>query len=186
MTTARQPRIVVGVDGSEASLRALRWAAREASGRGVPLEVVLAWQLEEPACYAVKASRTDHREQQEAADRKLAAILRSVDPELPDRFTTDVIEGLAGRVLAERSAGAAMLVLGSTSLPGRSIGPVIRSCLGRASCPVVVVGPEQGAADDRPRADEGRYAGVVGLAGDRGHEPADLSPVLVPSRPPPS
>ena len=37
---AAQPRIVVGVDGSQTSLRALAWAAREACLRGAILEVV--------------------------------------------------------------------------------------------------------------------------------------------------
>ncbi len=182
MTFARQPRVVVGVSGSRASLRALRWAAREASGRRASLEVVAAWQSQEPAFYAVKASRADHGQQQDAAARRLAAILRSVDPELPDSVTTHVVEGPAERVLAERSAGAAMLVLGSSSLPGRSIGPVIRSCLGLAACPIVVVGAEQGASDDPPR-DEGRHAGVAGLRGVDAMSRFDPSQVLVPAPP---
>jgi len=51
---------------------------------------------------------------------------------------------VAERVLVDLSAGADLLVLGSASglTDGRSIGPVIRGCLSRAHCPVVVVGPE--------------------------------------------
>jgi nucleotide-binding universal stress UspA family protein len=148
--TASRPTIVVGVSGSGASLRALGWAAQEASRREAGLEIILAWQPQQTACYAVQVGRADHRQQQEAAGRKLAAILSSiVDGKLPDSLTANVVEGPAERVLAGRSVGAAMLVLGSTSSPtlsDGSIGPVIRSCLSRAACPVVVVGPGQGAA----------------------------------------
>jgi nucleotide-binding universal stress UspA family protein len=38
-------RIVVGVDGSEGSLAALRWAAAEAILRGDVLHVVTVWEL---------------------------------------------------------------------------------------------------------------------------------------------
>ncbi len=154
MSTAKQSRIVVGVSGSLASLRALRWAAQEAIRREARLEIVLAWQPQQPAYYAVQVSHADRAQQQETANRRLGLILGNVaNAELPDQLTADVVEGLAERVLAERSAGAVMLVLGSTSSPalsGRSIGPVIRSCLSRAACTVVVVGPEEGASDDEP------------------------------------
>ena len=38
-------RIVVGVDGSQGSLHALRWALREARLRHAPVLAVLAWQF---------------------------------------------------------------------------------------------------------------------------------------------
>ena len=38
-------RVVVGVDGSEGSLSALRWGLREAQLRDVPVHAVLAWQF---------------------------------------------------------------------------------------------------------------------------------------------
>jgi nucleotide-binding universal stress UspA family protein len=58
----------------------------------------------------------------------------------------EVVDGLAARVLLERCAGADMLVLGTTSdTPGasRPAGPVIRACLRRAACPVVVISAER-------------------------------------------
>jgi nucleotide-binding universal stress UspA family protein len=59
-----------------------------------------------------------------------------------DGTEAELVEGVAGRTLAGRSAGADLLVLGSASpstSTGRSIGPAIRACLSRAHCPVVVV-----------------------------------------------
>jgi hypothetical protein len=43
-TNATRRRIVVGVDGSESSLTALRWAVRQAQLTDAPLEVVSTWQ----------------------------------------------------------------------------------------------------------------------------------------------
>jgi nucleotide-binding universal stress UspA family protein len=61
----------------------------------------------------------------------------------PDvKLRVEVVDGLAARVLLDRCAGAEMLILGTSSdEPGspRSAGPVIRACLRRASCPVVVI-----------------------------------------------
>jgi nucleotide-binding universal stress UspA family protein len=177
--TASQSTMVVGVSGSRASLRALRWAAQEASRREAGLEIVLAWQPQQTASYAVQVGRADHRQEQEAACRKLAAILSSIiDGELPDSLTANVVEGLAERVLAERSVGTAMLVLGSTSSPtlsGRSIGPVIRSCISRAVCPVVVVGPEQEASDGGKWPGEGPRVSVVGIRPASGGRTRDLA-----------
>jgi nucleotide-binding universal stress UspA family protein len=55
---------------------------------------------------------------------------------------TEVVEGLPARVLLERCADADMLVLGTavdTTDALRSPGPVIRACVRRAPCPVVVI-----------------------------------------------
>jgi nucleotide-binding universal stress UspA family protein len=59
-------------------------------------------------------------------------------------LTVEVAGGDAERALVEQSEGADLLVLGSASglLAGHPIGPVIRTCLGCAHCPVVIVGPE--------------------------------------------
>jgi nucleotide-binding universal stress UspA family protein len=64
-------------------------------------------------------------------------------PELPAEISAEVVQGAAERVLIRQSAEADLLVLGSPAPPapaGRSVGSVIRACLHRAQCPVVVVG----------------------------------------------
>jgi nucleotide-binding universal stress UspA family protein len=135
-------RIVVGVDGSAESAAALRWACREASLRGAEVHAV---HVREASChslasYAVAASPR--------AEDGIEDLWRSV---LPDQGSaaqvrTEVVEGLAPRVLLDQCAGADMLVLGTASdVPGssRSAGPVIRACLRRASCPVVVISAAQ-------------------------------------------
>lgn len=143
MSEVREHPIVVGVSGSAASLRALRWAAQDSQLRCCRLHVVHAWQPAPRALYAGYA-RHDHDEQQRAAGRTLASALHGVfGVDLPVHLSAEVIEGVPERALVEVSAGAELLVLGSASAPtdiGRSIGPVIRSCLSRAQCPVVVIG----------------------------------------------
>ena len=140
-------RVVVGVDGSAESAAALRWACREASLRGAEVHAV---HVREANChslasYAVAASPNAEDDTEE--------MWRSV---LPDQsgtmqIRTEVVEGLAPRVLLDRCADADMLVLGTASdVPGssRSAGPVIRACLRRAPCPVVVISAAQ---DQIPR-----------------------------------
>lgn len=136
-------RIVVGVDGSAESAVALRWAYREASLRGAEVHAVYAREApcHSMASYAVPAlARAD--------DVDMDVMWRSVMPDLvPDvQVRTEVADGLAARVLLERCAGADMLVLGTAGdAPGaqRSAGPVIRACLRRAPCPVVIISAAQ-------------------------------------------
>jgi nucleotide-binding universal stress UspA family protein len=134
-------RIVVGVDGSAESAAALRWACREAALRGAEVHAV---HVREAKChslasYAVPASPSAENEVEEIW-RAAAAEHGSV------QVRTEVADGLAARVLLDRCTGADMLILGTVSdVPGasRSAGPVIRACLRRAPCPVVVISAAQ-------------------------------------------
>jgi nucleotide-binding universal stress UspA family protein len=146
------PVIVVGISGSTASAGALRWAADEAAREHGILRVVRTWKSEPRAFYAHPASGPqDAARQHQAACDGLATMITDIlgSDELSD-ITAEVIEGSEERVLVDQSAGADLLVLGSTSglTEGRSIGPVVRGCLSRAHCPVVVVGPEGPPGDD--------------------------------------
>jgi len=167
MGTANGPRIIAGVSGSRASLRALRWAAAEASSRHARLEVVMAWQPWQPAHYAA-GPHADHGQQRAAAESKLLAVLRTVfEAEPAAGLRAAVVEGPPERVLTESSADAALLVIGSSSsapVSERPVGPVTRGCLSRARCPVVIIGPWQDSAnsllpagDVRPRASSADY-----------------------------
>jgi nucleotide-binding universal stress UspA family protein len=137
-------RIVVGVDGSAESAAALRWACREARLRDAEVHAVHA---REAPCHSMAsyAARAEAR----PGDIDVDTMWRSVMPRLVPgvRVRTEVAEGLTARVLLERCEGADMLVLGTAGDgPGasRSAGPVIRACLRRAACPVVVIGADSG------------------------------------------
>jgi len=145
MRQSRQQRIVVGVSGSAASLTALQWAVDEARLRGASLNVVRAW---DPARHAAPYAAPGHlptcdEDHATALDGLAAAMRDAFGPQTPDSVTAELAEGVPERVLVDRCADADLLVLGVTSpawLAGRSAGPVVRACMGRASCPVVLVG----------------------------------------------
>jgi nucleotide-binding universal stress UspA family protein len=141
-------RLVVGVDGSLESVAALRWACREASIRGAEVHAV---HVREERCrsvanYAVPApSGADAADEVSIDIKDLVTSVRA-EQEPPVEVILHVVDGLPARVLLEQCAGADMLVLGTSSdVPGavRSAGPVIRACLRRAPCPVVVISAAQ-------------------------------------------
>ncbi len=134
---------MVGVDGSTASLAALRWAVREAGLRESALQVVRAWEdvAKRVAPYAshtgLPGGAEDHHR---VAYRLQADVAGALGPSPLVPVLVQVAEGLAARVLLDHAAGADLLVLGSaTRCAPDGIGPVARACLRRAPCPVVVV-----------------------------------------------
>jgi hypothetical protein len=100
------------------------------------------------ASYAVPVQA---RARPDRAESDFGHLWQSVLPEgvhaMPDvPVRTEVVPGLAARVLLERCAGADMLVLGTAGDAAgspSSAGPVIRACLRRAVCPVVVISVER-------------------------------------------
>ena len=147
--TGQQSVILVGIGGSAASATALGWAAAEARRRGAQLQVVRAWQPH-PA-RALYAGTAGLRSELAAAER-LNHDVRSVLGEADGLdLVVQLIEGSAERILCEASADADLLVLGSGSqspvaqadpqITDRPVGPVIRACLSRARCPIVIISP---------------------------------------------
>ena len=141
---------MVGVDGSVASLAALRWAVREAGLRETALHVVRAWEdtakRVAPYAHAAPASRAD--DDLTARDRLQADVAAALGPSPLAPVQVTVAEGLAARVLLDHAAGADLLVLGcAIRRAPDGIGPVARACLRHAPCPVVVV---SGAMTDIP------------------------------------
>jgi nucleotide-binding universal stress UspA family protein len=139
-------RVTVGVDGSAESVAALRWACREASLRGAQVHAVHVReaQCHSLASYAVPAQVHLDDSSADSIDDLVRSVQADQAPEVEVRV--DVVDGLAARVLLDRCAGADMLVLGTASdTPGagRPVGPVIRACLRRAPCPVVVISAAQ-------------------------------------------
>ena len=148
-------RVVVGVDFSAESAAALRWACREASLRGAEVHAV---HVMEAPCHSV-ASYAAVPVPDQPDGVEVDVMWRSVMPgAVPGvQVRTEIVEGLAARVLLDRCEGADMLILGTVSdMPGglRSAGPVIRACLLRAPCPVVVISAAQ---DPLARAEAGAH-----------------------------
>jgi nucleotide-binding universal stress UspA family protein len=151
----QQPVILVGVGGSDASIAALIWAAGEAHRRSARLRVLEAWQVY-PARALYAAGRAGREPSRDAAADRLAARVRAVlGGAASPAVSTELIEGAPERVLADESADADLLVLGSGSqspvthvdpqIVDRPTGPVIRACLSHARCPVVIISPAMAA-----------------------------------------
>jgi nucleotide-binding universal stress UspA family protein len=154
------PRIVAGVHGTPASDAALDWAAREARLRRAHLHLVLARDpaVSRRAPYAHPAAPTSF----DADTAWLAGAAVRAARTLPQRrVSTELADGLPARVLADRAAGASLLVLGAA--PAGFLGPVARACLRQAPCPVVIVVPDSrpAPAAPRPRLATDRVAGLT-------------------------
>jgi nucleotide-binding universal stress UspA family protein len=138
-------RIVVGVDGSVESVAALRWACREAPLRGAEVHVV---HVREERCHSFASYAVPALSTADDGSTDIDNLVRLVQADQAPRVQVLVeeVDGLAARVLLDRCAGADMLILGTSGdVPGalRSAGPVIRACLRRAPCPVVVISAAQ-------------------------------------------
>lgn len=136
MTTERQDAqiIVVGVDGSAGSLRAVRWALEEAHLRGSAIEVVTAWHPD-----SATGAPAPH-----AAEEIQRRVLRDAVAESgwEPLISAEVEMGLSEEVLVRRSEGASLLVIGSHgvgSVRHAALGSTSEYCSRMAMCPVVVL-----------------------------------------------
>ncbi|OIJ98486.1 universal stress protein [Streptomyces sp. MUSC 14] len=151
--------ITAGVDGSEESLAALDWAAREAVRRGLPLRVVHAWRYTEQLATAGRSTQ-----QGWVSDGVARAVLGVAERHPGLDPAVDVVEGEPVHALARAAAEAEMLVLGSRGhgpVVGFLLGSVGRQVIAEASRPVVLV-----RAGDRAAAEAAGRDVVVGQQGD--------------------
>jgi acyl-CoA dehydrogenase family protein 9 len=168
MTTSHAP-IVVGVDGSPHSLRALDWAAQEAAARQCPLRIVHAflWPLYNVPLGPIAGGPADTG-LQHAAERILsdaAERARRAAPAL--EVGTDLPVCAPAAALIDASHDAALVVVGHRGLGGFTgllVGSVGVQTAAHAACPVIVVRDREPAGD---LGDSGSTAGhvVVGVDG---------------------
>ncbi len=158
--------VVVGVDGSPGSLRALRWAqARE--DRFGPLRPVLVWEypLWSSASLMAGAGAMPPAEQMHrAATEALETALGELDPGLLERAV--VREGSTSTVLLEEAETASLLVVGSRghgALVSALLHSVGASCAAHTPVPMVVI----------PDASDHEPGGERILVGIDGSENAD-------------
>jgi nucleotide-binding universal stress UspA family protein len=137
--------IVAATDGSEESLQAVDWAAREAVLRGSPLRIVSAAALLPRMMGSHTLSDYDtvadtlrkHRDEALAAAAERAA---RIGPEL--LIDADHLDGAPAEAITDAGSGALMLVVGSRGVGAFAamiLGSVSRYAATHAACPVVVV-----------------------------------------------
>lgn len=133
-----RPVVVVGTDGSPGSVKALRWALRQAEATRAEVRVVLAWEVTAPLGYAATVDDVDWA----GIMGKAVAEAVAAEPDVSVPISTEVINDNPSNVLVEASKEADLLVVG-----GRGYGRVLEMLLGSVSdhcthhshCPVVVV-----------------------------------------------
>jgi nucleotide-binding universal stress UspA family protein len=138
------PRIVVGIDGSQSSTGALRWAIRQAALTGATVDAVIAWQY--PAAAGgygwAPTGLEGSVDFKENAGRVMAEAIGSVTPGNGAAVRTRVVEGIPAQVLLDASDGADLLVVGSRGHAGFTealLGSVSQHCVHHAHCPVVII-----------------------------------------------
>ncbi|MEW2623217.1 universal stress protein [Streptomyces sp. NPDC048106] len=150
--------ITAGLDGTEESLAALDWAAREAVRRGLPLRVLHAWH------HAEKLAG-DRDTQRGWAEQGVAEAVRQVAGRHPELTVgVDVVEEGAVEALGRAARDAEMLVLGSRGhgrVVGFLLGSVGQHVIAEAARPVVLV-----RAGDRAALEAAGREVVVGQHGD--------------------
>jgi nucleotide-binding universal stress UspA family protein len=131
--------IVVGVDGSDPSIEALRQAATMAGALGSTIMAVACWRY--PPAYDSFVA-LEWSPETDAAQVLEESLTRAYGDSRPAGLRTLVRQGQPASVLIDESATADMLVVGSRGLGGFSgllLGSVSAACAAHAHCPVLVV-----------------------------------------------
>jgi len=134
--------IVVGTDGSDASLDAMRWALEEARARDGRLVVVHAWHVPNvPGPMGLPLMTVPREDLERNARAVLDAAIRHLDRGHVE-VQPELIEAHPVEALLTMGAGADLLVVGSRGLGGFKrllLGSVSHQIALHAPCPVVIV-----------------------------------------------
>ncbi len=149
MSTEQAPtaadRVIVGVDSSEPSKHALRWASFLAHATASTIEAVTVWRpylTYDTMGAGWGAVPTDWNPAADAEQSLVATIDEVFEGHRPPGLELTVREGNPAATLLEISADARMLVIGSRGHGGFSgllLGSVSAACTEHAICPVLVL-----------------------------------------------
>jgi nucleotide-binding universal stress UspA family protein len=131
--------VIVGVDGSDRSTDALRWALRQARHTGAAVRVILCW--EEPWSILLAPTHTEEYYQDKAIEALERILAQTAADAEGINVESLVVHKPAGIELARASEGADLLVLGCHSRVDRHglhLGSVASYCAHHASCPVLI------------------------------------------------
>jgi len=139
------PAVVVGIDGSQAAIRAAEWAVDEAASREIPLRLLhVIPDNVEPAPFAAVGNVPMEVEYGETALRIASAAVEATGK--PVKVETELVRGDPAKTLISESHSAAMICIGSVG-----IGRFARALLGStatelaeaAHCPVAILRTRQ-------------------------------------------
>ena len=138
-------RIVVGVDGSPASVDALRWATGQADLVGGKVVAVTAWSI--PATYGVAFGGEDAVDWKQNAHDALEQSLQEALGDRAGQVERLIGQGHPSSVLTEASKNADLVVVGSRGhggFTGMLLGSVSQHVVAHSHCPVVVTRHREG------------------------------------------
>lgn len=139
----KEAKVVVGVDGSDSSVQALRLAAQLAPALNAHLHAVACWDF--PQIYAGYVPPDFEAFESSAAKLMAETLAKAFGPDAPEDISQELIRGPAAAKLVEAGAGAAMMVVGRRGhggFMGMHLGSVSSACVSHAACPVLVVHTE--------------------------------------------
>jgi len=142
------PEIVVGIDGSGHSQRALEWAMKEAAVRHAPLTVLTV----DPAIAGIYGGAVTYpddpvrtEEARKAAQAESDKVLAGLDGPPPESVTVKAVHGFTVEEILKAASDADMIVLGSRGAGGFTrlvMGSTTFQVAQHAHCPVTIVPPE--------------------------------------------
>jgi nucleotide-binding universal stress UspA family protein len=134
--------IVVGIDGSNYSHDALRWAVSEARMRGTSLTLVHSWEM------PVIDGKPPYEIPKEPLAERSEHVIRDALAAVPEHegleINRQIAESLPARALIDASQNAQLVVVGSRGLGGFKgllLGSVAQQVADHSACPVVIVRP---------------------------------------------
>jgi nucleotide-binding universal stress UspA family protein len=144
------PGIVVGIDGSHHSTRALEWALKEAALQHTPLTVLTVHPVVASPWTGnpvrLGADTDEQENMRHAAEELTAKVTDQLGGSRPDSVTVRAISGFPAKELIEASRDADLVVVGSRGAGGFAkllVGSVGSQVVEHAHCPVVVVPSER-------------------------------------------
>lgn len=147
--------VVVGVDGSEPSVSALKWALEQARKRDAELRLVCVYELPSYAAHTVMTGHIAEEGQHlyDAAKKMITSMAKSVEGQ-GVKVSWELVDGDPSEVLVEMSKTVALIVVGGTaSRSGRIADRLLRTVStavpAYACCPTVVV-PHEAVNDSLP------------------------------------
>jgi nucleotide-binding universal stress UspA family protein len=142
------PGIIVGVDGSGHSRRALEWAIKEAAMRHAQLTVLSVHQAikgyDSRVCIFPDDQVLTERVR-EAAQAETDKVLAAQDGPRPESVTVKAVHGFPVEELISAGGDADLIVLGSRGTGGFNrlmLGSTAGQVAQHASCPVTIIPPE--------------------------------------------
>lgn len=136
-------RIVVGVDGSDSSIKALHWAVRQAELTGAEVEAVNSWEYPATSWASMMPGMPEDFDPQALATVSLTeALEEALGAEGAAAVSKVVVIGNPAQALLDRAKGADLLVVGArghTGLKATLLGSVSLHVTQHAPCPVTVV-----------------------------------------------